>query len=159
MSAESISRRYQIQSAAGHFEAGQTVHPEQVLVGIQLPHLVVLRFSTSGELQGLAAIPIPASAGAPTLDDAAEALRHWKAEVDFRPATISIAAFLVPERCIGLGDLPEHYQEVLDHPGLFEVDRRIELLADIDQWKERGDFVLLWDEEYYLNNAGELLSS
>lgn len=88
-----------------------------------------------------------------------EQVRLWQIELGFVDTTIVVQNFFLADDWIGISDLPEHYQHVIDHPDGYEVDRYEELSADIRLWRERGDFVLYWDEEYYLNRDGELESS
>lgn len=92
-------------------------------------------------------------------DSIFEELTDWQDELGFTPGTISIQQFFLSERWIGIKDLPEHYQEVIDQPDEIDESRRRELEEDIRRWLQAGDFVLYWDEEYYLNAAGELESS
>lgn len=77
----------------------------------------------------------------------------------FVPGTISVKAFSLPELGLGIQDLPEHYQNFLDHPENNNEDERQHYPKEIEEWRESGNFVLLWNEDYYLNTDGELESS
>ena len=77
----------------------------------------------------------------------------------FTPGAISVKSFFIPEVWFGIQDLPEHYQEFLDHPENANEEERLYYPEEISAWHERGDFVLWCNEDYYLNKDGELESS
>jgi hypothetical protein len=99
--------------------------------------------------------------GSPEIDesDLTKELVAWQSEIAFVPGAIAVRPFFLPDRWIGTAELPEHYQEVLDHPERFDEQRRRLLEEDIHRWREQGDFVLYWVEDYYLTRDGELTSS
>jgi len=150
---------YTIRPGHDVFDAGVLNDGQQVLVGLQLPELVVVRFSSRGSLIGVTVVATVTSSNGSTADQANSELARWKAEVGFRATPITVEPFFVRDRWIGIADLPQHYQEVLDHPESCDKDRRLDLLDDIRQWQVRGNFVLYWDEDYYLNKDGEVVSS
>ena len=67
--------------------------------------------------------------------------------------------FFLRDRWIGIEDIPRHYQQFLESPEEVNEEYRAELLEDIRQWRERGDFVLHWDEDYYFDRNGAISSS
>lgn len=75
------------------------------------------------------------------------------------PGTISVKPFFLPELWLGIRDLPDHYQEFLDHPENANEEERHYYPEEISNWRECGNFVLWWNEDYYLNEDGELESS
>lgn len=152
-------RKYAIRPGQPVFDAGVLPDGQQVLIGVQLPELVIVLFSADGALNGESVIPLPGSGSRVTIDEAVAGLAHWKAAVGFRAETIRVDAFFLQNRWIGIEDLPKHYKELLDHSEGLEEERRLELLEDVRQWKSRGDFVLYWDEDYYLDKDGEVVSS
>ena len=159
-------RSYNIQNDVSHYYAGHLKDGSQVLMGIQLPELVMVEFAPTGKYvrttirdissetrKSLQRLPNSGE------DDLLRELRNWQQEVGFTGATISIQQFFLSDRYIGIKNLPDHYQEVLNQPEEYDANRRRELQEDVHLWIERGDFVLYWDEEYYLNQDGELESS
>ena len=77
----------------------------------------------------------------------------------FTPGTISVKAFFLPDLWLGIRDLPDHYQDFVDHPEDATEDERFYYPDEIDGWRGRGTFVLWWNEDYFLNAEGELESS
>ena len=77
----------------------------------------------------------------------------------FTPGTISVKPFFLPELWLGIRDLPDHYQDFVDHPENATEDERFYYPDEIDAWRECGDFVLWWNKDYFLNTEGELESS
>ncbi|MEX1041197.1 MAG: hypothetical protein WDZ51_11230 [Pirellulaceae bacterium] len=153
-------REYIIQSSQYVFETGVLPDGQQVLVGIQLPELVAVRFSSQGALIGVDVVATDSlGSGSMVYDQANAELARWKSGVGFQAMAINVQAFFLHDRWIGIEDLPQHYQEVLDHPESIAKERIEELLNDIRRWRLRGDFVLFWDEDYYLNKVGEVVSS
>ena len=152
-------QHYTIQPSHDVFDAGVIPDGQQVLVGLQLPELVVVRFSKQGSLTGVTVFATVGSSNGSTADQANAELARWEAEIGFRATPITVEPFFLLDRRIGIADLPQHYQEVLDHPESVDKDRRLDLLDDIRQWQVRGDFVLYWDEDYYVNKDGEVVSS
>ena len=132
-------------------------------MGIQLPELVMVEFEEGGEylktsLRELSQEQVDDFQNLSEQDEGeqADAIRDWQREVGFTSATISVKPFFLQDRWIGVKNLPDHYQEFLSHPENYNSQRHKELQEDIQNWNERGDFVLYWDEEYYLNQDGEL---
>ena len=77
----------------------------------------------------------------------------------FTPGTISIKQFFLPDLWLGIQDLPEHYQDFLDYPENANDDECHYYSDEIADWRECGNFVLWWNEDYFLNEDGEIESS
>ena len=131
----------------------------QLLFGIQLPELVVVDFDRDGILTEVAVRPLRTTTTDPYDDEVARELEEVKRELGWRPSAIHVAEFFLPDRWIGIRRLPDHYQELTDHPERFSEPQRAELEDDIGHWMARGDFVLYWNEDYYLDRDGEVVSS
>jgi hypothetical protein len=147
-------RLYKIASDDLYFRTGHLQDGTQVLMGLQRPELVLVEFDTDGNYQ-------KTETKAYNNKDEQIEFQGWQDEIGLVPGGIVIKTFFLSERSIGIRDLPEHYQAVLDHPKDYkdDEDERQELLKDIKEWQEQGDFVLVWDEDYYFNKNGELESS
>ena len=149
-----------------HFYAGHLVSGTQVLMGVQFPDFVMVEFNADGDYLKTsvrkASIESKNIFDIPLTNEDEEFLtefRGWQTELGFIAGTISVKQFFLSDRSIGIKDLPDHYQEVLDFPDNIDAKRLKELQQDIRLWRESGDFVLYWDEEYYLDQDGELESS
>ena len=77
----------------------------------------------------------------------------------YTPGTISVKPFFLPEDWLGIRDLPDHYQEFLDNSENADEEERQYYPEEIRDWRECGNFVLWWNEDYFLNADGELESS
>ena len=77
----------------------------------------------------------------------------------FTPGTIAVKKFFVSDHWIGITDLPEHYQEFLDEPQSAAEEERLNYPEEIAAWRSSGEFVLWFNEDYFLNENGELESS
>jgi hypothetical protein len=154
---------YPIINDGYHYYAGQTKEGNQVLMGVQLPDIVAVEFSAAGELLHVLSRRIALDPPQNTLDldssEVREALDAQQSELGFVPGTIAVRKFFLPDLWIGIADLPEHYQDVIDRPEDYDKERLQELQGDIQTWLDGGDFVLYWVEDYYLNAQGELESS
>jgi hypothetical protein len=60
---------------------------------------------------------------------------------------------------IGIEDVPWHHLEYLANPTAFEEEERADLSTRIQDWLDRGDFVLWWGNDYDVNKNGEVVSS
>jgi hypothetical protein len=60
---------------------------------------------------------------------------------------------------IGIEDVPWHHLEFLANPSAFEEEEQANLPTRIQEWLDRGDFVLWWGNDYDVNNHGEVVSS
>lgn len=166
MEATLDGRLYNIQNDVYHYHTGLLENGNQVLMGVQLPELVMVEFNPEGHFVELAARDISGklqryNCGLYELDDdmLLVELRIWQSEIGLTPSTISVREFFFPDRWIGIKDIPEHYQDVIERPEDYDEERRRQLQDDIREWSEDGSFVLYWNEDYYLSKEGELESS
>ena len=79
------TRRYPIKPQNDIFDAGLLPDGRQVLVGLQMPELVAIRFSPEGELIDVRVVEITTREGGTVFDHAAAALARWKTETGFQP--------------------------------------------------------------------------
>ncbi len=170
MEPNSGQRLYKIATTVPYFYTGRLMDGTQMLMGVQPPNLVGVVFDPDGNYLTTSLKQISREQR-PTLRDQSEIdptsaedefsayIYDWQRELKLRTETISVKQFSLPERWIGIRDLPEHYQEVLDHPENFSEERLQELQGDIEAWRGSGEFVLDWDEDYYMSEEGELDST
>ena len=170
MQPTSRQRLYKIATNVPYFYTGRLADGAQTLMGVQPPDLVGVVFSVDGDYIKTLTKHISQERRLTTQDqsevvpDADEDefsayIYEWQTELKVMPDTISVKQFYLPERYIGISDLPEHYQEVLDHPENFSEERLRELQGDIQAWRGSGEFVLDWDEDYYMSEEGEVEST
>lgn len=85
-------------------------------------------------------------------------MKDWAEQLQIVTGTISIKKFFVPEYWVGIKDLPDHYQDVLDNPNDYKSELD-DLYVEINEWQSRGDYVLWWNDEYYMSQEGEVIST
>jgi hypothetical protein len=157
-------RRYPIQSHDAYsFYTGFSLSNEQVLVGVYCPTLVALWFDVDGSLLRTSHLPIPffqrATPPYDIYDDRLPPLiEAWKQDMELRPATIKVKKFFAEQWHIGIEDYPAHFEEVLSDPAADE-DEKADMRDSMELWDKDGQFVLLWGNDYWLNDSGEVVSS
>ena len=72
---------------------------------------------------------------------------------------VRVKRFLLQERAIGIGDLPDYLQEYLSNPDSFPPSEALDLADTIQAWKEEDLFVFWWEEEYTVDSEGIVASS
>lgn len=166
MNATTHERLYTVASNPPYFYTGRLANGTQLLMGIQPPDFVLVEFDIHGnylrvwgEDNALGSSGISQHLVEPKADETLVQLQSWQTKLGIKHDTILIKKFFLPERWIGIKELPEHYQEVLDEPDTFTLERQKQLNDDIRLWNDAGSFVLYWDEDYYLNREGEIESS
>lgn len=153
---------YRIQNNPHYFYAGHLENGNQILMGVQLPELVSVEFDPDGNYIGMAVREIARTKQDSSGFDAEKLsveLRVWQSELGITPGTISVKRFFLPDRWIGIHDLPDYCQEVIDRPEDYDSERIREIEEHVRQWSESGDFVLYWNEDYYLSQEGEVVGS
>ncbi|QDV36890.1 hypothetical protein [Tautonia plasticadhaerens] len=169
------AKLHSIRPDQGYFEAGMTGDGRQVLMGVYCPNLVAIFFDASGDMLGHEARhleflqrsgvlvdgqPIEGMVGHYDIDDdrIAPRLGAWQGEMGFRPATIRVKRFFIPELGIGIEARPDHFGEILDDPEASD-DERADVLESMRLWDADDQFVLHWGNDYWLDGSGEVVSS
>jgi hypothetical protein len=77
------------------------------------------------------------------------------------PGMIRVRAFCLPEAELAVYELPESLQDFQENPGDASVaaEERERLQAFLHVWKDRGQFVLEWGNDYWLDKSGEVVAS
>lgn len=146
---EPAPRLYTIQNDVYHYLTGHLGNGSQVLMigdgsDSGIPSFPRVEFDAQGNVMVV-------HREEPTDLSAASAM--------FTPETICVKSFFVPDIWFGIQDLPDHYQEFLDHPENTDEAERLDWMESIEDWRERKSFVLWCNEDYYLSEDGELESS
>ncbi|MES2462139.1 MAG: hypothetical protein V4671_16260 [Armatimonadota bacterium] len=82
-------------------------------------------------------------------------LNRWAAKLGVVGAVITVKRFSLPEQELEIRDLPEHLQEILDNEEELSDDKKEEL----QYWRERRDYVLIWGNDYHVNQQGFVVST
>jgi hypothetical protein len=142
--------------------AGISKNGEQVLMGFQQPEIITLIFDKDGNLVEIQKRAVKGDSVSDPTDPQSSAFQEmtqWQNEIGFEPGTIRVLPFSVPELYISVTDMPAHFEEFVKNPEAFPSDQRKSLEKEITKWKKRRDFVLNWNEEYWLTKNGVLVSS
>jgi hypothetical protein len=141
---------YNIKNTAGPFSTGVTGDKRQVLMGIQSHELIAVFFDSKGHLLEVQVREISG-------DRTNEALLEWKRAIRYKPKTITVRKFFLYDRYIGIEVFPRHFSEFLENPNdpIYDDQQRLSLSSEITKWGERGDFVVWWNEEYWVDKKGE----
>jgi hypothetical protein len=162
-----MTQRYHIQNDGSHFHTGHMKNGDQVLMGVLLPELVCVEFDAQGNLREVVTREIarqflPMRNGIYRAENwiLKALLQQWQEELEITSGTICVKPFEIPERGIGIRDLPDHYQEIVNGSTQYLDEEELRAAQeDIRAWLEHGDFVLCWAEEYYMDHDGELVAT
>src|SRR5205814_740764 len=136
---------------------------QQVLLGLACPNLLAFRFDQEGNLLWTEQRPVPFFQGVtppyeiydPRIPPLMEA---WKVEMRFHPAKIKVKKFFSEQFFVGIEDYPSHFQEILNDPAAGDSEKA-DVLDSMKLWDKDGQFVLQWGNDYWLDKAGEVVSS
>jgi hypothetical protein len=81
-------------------------------------------------------------------------------ELGFRPATIRVRKFALPDHEVGIEDLPSWHAEFLAHPDRFTLDEQehhLDFLKNV--WDANDQFVFRWGNDYWIDRRGEVVAS
>lgn len=157
-------RRYAIQSHDGYFfYTGFAPNDEQVLMGLFCPNLVAFYFDLEGSLLRCSQRPVPFFQGvAPPYHIYDERIppliEAWQKEMGLRLATIKVKKFFSQEHFIGIEDYPSHFHEILSDPTA-DDEEKADVHESMELWDKDGQFVLLWGNDYWLDESGNVVSS
>ena len=151
------TRKYPIKHSAVYFGAGRAPsRGYEVLIGRQFDQILCLFFDASGEYERYETKAVAAASSDQVVSSSIAA---WMVELGVVPSTIHVRKFYIPEQTIGVRDVPSYLQDFLDDPSTFGKDRRDNLAQYSESWKAKGNYVLLWDEEYEMTADGEVEST
>jgi hypothetical protein len=148
-----------------YFWTGASRDNRQLLIGLDVPSIVIYSFGKDGLLvardtRKIAGIvqQSPFSLDADFFKRFHESLDAIMAEVGFVEGPINIQAFYDDEFNAGILSLPGEYEEFLESPEAFDEVERTRFQAAINDWKEKGNFVFVWGEQLYMKPSGEVES-
>ncbi len=166
----SIKRLYNIRNSPPYFYTGHLSDGMQALINVQMPDLFMVVFDADGNYlrtstkaisqeRHLSDVPLAEAPPGSAYDEFTAHAQEWQKELGVTPKTILVKQFYLPELHIGITDLPEHYQEVVDHPENFSAEHLQELQVEVEAWLGSGEFVLDLDIDYYMSEEGEVEST
>jgi hypothetical protein len=172
MSSARNDRRYLIQNCGICFLAGTVPKSKQVILGLHYPDFVALFFDQDGNLIDVQTKEVPdptkneefwgpyLTFPAQHQKNARRALRAWLKDMRFKPGTVRVKKFYLPDRPIGIQDLPQHLEEFLNKPEIIEDrEERAQWYGDINDWRKEGMFVFSFGKDYWMDKNGGIEST
>jgi hypothetical protein len=83
---------------------------------------------------------------------------EWVENTIAKEGPIQVDEFFHPSRFIGVEELPGWAQDFLGNPAAQSASERAHLEKLICRWREDGDFVFWWNEDYLCNRDGTVHS-
>jgi hypothetical protein len=87
-----------------------------------------------------------------------EQIFAWQQEIDFQAAPILVKGFFLDELSIGIETYPRHFHEILMDANTSEAERN-DIRNSMQAWDADRQFVLLWGNDYWFNEDGDVVSS
>jgi len=135
------TQKFHLRSYGADFQTGRCANGDQALMGLLCPNLVLFRFDKQGTFIGRElrpwSYPAPLRRRIYMVFDPTfqarleEQVTGWQAELGFSEEPITVNRFFHKEHCVGI-DLPD------DEPCAF---------------------IFWWAKDYWMNEAGEVLST
>jgi hypothetical protein len=131
---------------------GAGIGPDrQVLIAGKVAGVLAVVFDLQGAMTDISFTPSQPGDHRRTL------VAELQRSMQIQPGTIAVRKFFLPHYYVGITDLPSQLQEFVDNPDDSpEYDASLQDLAD---WLAAGYYVLVWNEQYYLNRDGKVISS
>jgi uncharacterized protein (TIGR02996 family) len=142
------------------FYAGTLPRKRQALIGrVRAEYVNVAVFDRKGTFLQEFNGPLPIALQRPPEEyydvNDEELYEFLLREFGFRPGRIHIKEFVTGEG-LSVHLLPWHYQEDVEDPDSTDEEGSA---VDIQGWIDRGDFVLDWGNDYFMDADGEVTSS
>jgi hypothetical protein len=157
-------RLYPIRSHEDYgFYAGVTPDNRQVLMGLLCPNIVVFLFNATGSLVETKQRRVHFFEGVTPPFDIYDGrippmIDAWQTEMRLQPGIIKVKKFFSLDLSVVIEDYPSHFEAILSDPQEGE-DAKIDIRDSIKSWDKEKQFVLIWGNDYWLNNSGEVVSS
>ena len=152
-------RVFRIQSDGCYYWTGLAAD-EQVLIGPLHNMMTAVFFDEAGRFLRCEQYPPRGLTGNEGFVEgrkaATQAVEARKAELGFHEATIRVRQFSLPDKLIGVFDLPWGLKQFLKDPDsvtLTDEDKR-ETTRELEEWRHSGNFVVVWGNDYFLTAEG-----
>ncbi len=165
METDIAERRYRIQSEPGYYYAGYLSNGQQLLMSIgairSVHDFVAVEFDPQGNYVRTLTKAISQATLSCSTDDPAwwnnywDELDLWAEELGLEHGTIAVKKFSFPDQDLRIQHLPPIWQEMLDKGEEFDEQDR----EAIAFWQEANLFVLIWGQDFEINEDGELVST
>jgi uncharacterized protein (TIGR02996 family) len=142
---------YPLPADEGWVKTGVAGDRRQALLLDDIGEVLVLLFDLAGRLREVQTWPQF------DLDTPLPALTE---ELGFRPATIRVRKFALPDNELGIEDLPSWHADFLAHPDRFtpeEQEHHLDFLKTV--WDANDQFVFRWGNDYWVDRRGEVVAS
>lgn len=127
-------------------------HNEQLLIMFRPTDYLTILFGEDGKLASVEKKSYSDS------DDPSRQQQAILAAID-RTAPIRVQKFFLPDIFVGIKEYPSELEEVLSEINTYTPDEQAYYREELASWARTKQFVLHWDKEYYLNEAGRVVSS
>jgi hypothetical protein len=153
---------YKLKGEPEHFVTGRLPSGAQWLMSVVHPHLVAVEFDAQGNYVRAHARAMPCDAGRSPGEQVPDdwmrgwaALNAWASETGLARTTIAVKQFSLPEYDLRIQELPPVWQELLESSGGPDEEAR----EEIENWKKADLFVLVWGNDYEIDQAGNVVST
>jgi hypothetical protein len=150
-----------------YFYAGHLADGRQALIARSVyGRIIAALFDREGELVEVIRQELPSPPVLPDSDgfrevDEDDFHAYLKREFGFSPGLVHVKEFYIAPEGFAVYQLPWHFQEFLRDPGslLFADEERGVFPRLIEEWQERGEFVLEWGNDFWLDGTGVVIAS
>ena len=150
-----------------YFYAGHLPNGRQALIARSVyGEMVAAIFDGGGNLIEVIQQKLPSR---PVLRDSAEIREvdeddfqeYLQGAFGFSPGLMRIKEFRIPREMFAVYHLPTLFREFLENPNSpdFDEEDRRGLPEVIRRWQEKGQFVLEWGNDFWLDHTGEVVAS
>jgi hypothetical protein len=146
-------RLYPISPHGGYQIVCGRIENYQVLVFPTRAGFLILRFHQDGRLVDSVTQPVQ------DIATAAQVRADWLASQGFKSQSIAVKRFYLPKLNVGVKQLTDSMREAIENPEQFHPAELEEIYSEIPGWVEAGLFVLCWNEDYYVDRSGQVVSS
>ena len=136
------------------FRTGYLLDGSQLLISRYGSEALAIHFSKEGELLGCDSYSI-----GPNLEIPDEQVDAIFEQLGITPGTICVRKFVLPEYEIEIRNIPDYLQDYIDDPSLFDEEDAPHLEESIANWNQRGSFVIIWGNDYYMDSEGGIEST
>jgi len=151
MTAAGQDRLYPIQRNDEYMIIAGRLEGAPVLIRFSPDNYLQLTFSVQGDLLSAE----KHSYGPPTNPRQAQLLLKQRVE----DGPIRVKKFFLTEPFLGIQDLPSSLEETMKEQADLDEEEAAFFREELDSWQRSQQFVLHWDNEYYLSKDGRVVAS
>jgi len=145
---------FTIKDTREYFRAGRVpASGKQLLIGCEGDRAVSLWFSADGVFLHIDERKLA------TPDDYNDVAQQIMDESGAVPSAVEVQRFTVPDRAIRIDRMPDYLEEFITSPDHFPNEKRGVMSEILSDWRESGNFVLVWNENYEMSRDGDVEST